>query len=140
MYNADIISMPDKWEYPWYAAWDLAFHVLALRLVDEDFSKQQLDLMLRDHYLHPNGQLPANEWNFSDVNPPVHAWSTRSEEHTSELQSRLHLVCRLLLEKKTTLQQSIDEPVCSCLIQSRCARNLHPHALRLEDVYILALA
>src|SRR6266705_3483244 len=76
MYNADIISMPDKWEYPWYAAWDLAFHVLALRLVDEDFSKQQLDLMLRDHYLHPNGQLPAYEWNFSDVNPPVHAWST----------------------------------------------------------------
>jgi len=76
MYNADIISMPDKWEYPWYAAWDLAFHVLALSLVDEDFSKQQLDLMLGGHYLHPNGQLPAYEWNFSDVNPPVHAWST----------------------------------------------------------------
>ena len=76
MYNADIISMPDKWEYPWYAAWDLAFHVLALSLVDEDFGKQQLDLMLRDHYLHPNGQLPAYEWNFGDVNPPVHAWST----------------------------------------------------------------
>jgi len=68
--------MPDKWEYPWYAAWDLAFHVLALSLVDEDFSKQQLDLMLGGHYLHPNGQLPAYEWNFSDVNPPVHAWST----------------------------------------------------------------
>jgi len=76
MYNADIISMPDKWEYPWYAAWDLAFHVLALSVVDQDFSKQQLDLMLRDHYLHPNGQLPAYEWNFGDVNPPVHAWST----------------------------------------------------------------
>lgn len=76
MYNADIISMPDKWEYPWYAAWDLAFHVLALSLVDEDFSKQQLDLMLRANYLHPNGQLPAYEWNFGDVNPPVHAWST----------------------------------------------------------------
>jgi hypothetical protein len=76
MYNADIISMPDKWEYPWYAAWDLAFHVLALTLVDEDFGKQQLDLMLRGHYLHPNGQLPAYEWNFGDVNPPVHAWST----------------------------------------------------------------
>jgi hypothetical protein len=76
MYNADIISMPDKWEYPWYAAWDLAFHVIALTLVDEDFGKQQLDLMLQSAYLHPNGQLPAYEWNFGDVNPPVHAWST----------------------------------------------------------------
>jgi hypothetical protein len=76
MYNADIISMPDKWEYPWYAAWDLAFHILALTLVDEDFGKQQLDLMLQGQYLHPNGQLPAYEWNFGDVNPPVHAWST----------------------------------------------------------------
>jgi len=76
MYNADIISMPDKWEYPWYAAWDLAFHILALTLVDRDFGKQQLDLMLRGNYLHPNGQLPAYEWNFGDVNPPVHAWST----------------------------------------------------------------
>jgi hypothetical protein len=76
MHNADIISMPDKWEYPWYAAWDLAFHVLALTLVDEDFGKQQLDLMLRADYLHPNGQLPAYEWNFGDVNPPVQAWST----------------------------------------------------------------
>jgi hypothetical protein len=76
MYNADIISMPDKWEYPWYAAWDLAFHILAITLVDEDFGKQQLDLMLRGNYLHPNGQLPAYEWNFGDVNPPVHAWST----------------------------------------------------------------
>jgi hypothetical protein len=76
MYNADIVSMPDKWEYPWYAAWDLAFHILALTLVDEDFGKQQLDLMLREGYLHPNGQLPAYEWNFGDVNPPVHAWSS----------------------------------------------------------------
>ena len=76
MYNADIVSMPDKWEYPWYAAWDLAFHVLALTLVDPGFGKQQLDLMLRTNYLHPNGQLPAYEWNFGDVNPPVHAWST----------------------------------------------------------------
>jgi hypothetical protein len=76
MNNADIISMPDKWEYPWYAAWDLSFHVLALMLVDEDFGKQQLDLMLQANYLHPNGQLPAYEWNFGDVNPPVHAWST----------------------------------------------------------------
>jgi hypothetical protein len=76
MYNANIISMPDKWEYPWYAAWDLAFHIFALTLVDPDFGKQQLDLMLRGSYLHPNGQLPAYEWNFGDVNPPVHAWST----------------------------------------------------------------
>jgi hypothetical protein len=76
MYNGDVISMPDKWEYPWYAAWDLAFHVLALTLVDEEFGKQQLKLMLRERYLHPNGQIPAYEWNFGDVNPPVHAWST----------------------------------------------------------------
>jgi hypothetical protein len=76
MYNGDIISMPDKWEYPWYAAWDLAFHVLALTLVDPHFGKQQLKLMLRERYMHPNGQIPAYEWNFGDVNPPVHAWST----------------------------------------------------------------
>ena len=76
MYNGDVISMPDKWEYPWYAAWDLAFHVLALTLVDPDFGKQQLRLMLRERYMHPNGQIPAYEWNFGDVNPPVHAWST----------------------------------------------------------------
>jgi hypothetical protein len=76
MLNANVISMPDKWEYPWYAAWDLAFHVLPLNLVDPEFSKQQLDLMLSERYIHPNGQLPAYEWNFSDVNPPVHAWST----------------------------------------------------------------
>ncbi|CAN7775617.1 glucosidase [Cupriavidus necator] len=76
MYNAEILSMPDKWEYPWYAAWDLAFHVTALTLVDEDFGKQQLDLMLGERYVHPSGQIPAYEWNFGDVNPPVHAWST----------------------------------------------------------------
>ena len=76
MLNSDIISMPDKWEYPWYAAWDLAFHTLALSLVDFDFAKEQLLLMLRTLYAHPNGQLPAYEWNFSDVNPPVHAWAT----------------------------------------------------------------
>jgi hypothetical protein len=76
MYNADVISMPDKWEYPWYAAWDLAFHVLPLTLVDLDFGKQQLNLMLTENYLHPNGQIPAYEWNFGDVNPPVHAWAT----------------------------------------------------------------
>ncbi len=76
MVNDDIISMPDKWEYPWYAAWDLAFHTLPLAIVDPDFAKQQLELMLRGLYLHPNGQIPAYEWNFSDVNPPVHAWAT----------------------------------------------------------------
>ena len=76
MLNSDIISMPDKWEYPWYAAWDLAFHTLSLSLVDFDFAKEQLLLMLRTLYSHPNGQIPAYEWNFSDVNPPVHAWAT----------------------------------------------------------------
>jgi hypothetical protein len=76
MLNSDIISMPDKWEYPWYAAWDLAFHTLALSLVDFDFAKDQLLLMLRNLYSHPNGQIPAYEWNFSDVNPPVYAWAT----------------------------------------------------------------
>jgi hypothetical protein len=75
LYNADVISMPDKWEYPWYAAWDLAFHCIPLALVDPDFAKEQLLLMLREWYMHPNGQLPAYEWDFSDVNPPVHAWA-----------------------------------------------------------------
>ncbi len=78
MVNDDIISMPDKWEYPWYAAWDLAFHMISLVMVDADFAKEQLHLMLREDYLHPNGQIPAYEWNFSDVNPPVHAWSTKT--------------------------------------------------------------
>ena len=73
--NFDIISMPDKWEYPWYAAWDLAFHCLPLALVDADFAKRQLELMAREWYMHPNGQLPAYEWQFGDVNPPVHAWA-----------------------------------------------------------------
>ena len=76
MLNDNVISMPDKWEYPWYAAWDLAFHTLVFNLIDPDFAKEQLDLMLRDVYLHPSGQIPAYEWNFSDVNPPVHAWAT----------------------------------------------------------------
>jgi hypothetical protein len=75
LYNADVISMPDKWEYPWYAAWDLAFHCIPLALVDPTFAKQQLVLMLREWYMHPNGQLPAYEWAFGDVNPPVHAWA-----------------------------------------------------------------
>ena len=74
--NEDIVSMPDKWEYPWYAAWDLAFHCLPLALVDPDFAKHQLDIMTREWYMHPNGQIPAYEWAFGDVNPPVHAWAT----------------------------------------------------------------
>jgi hypothetical protein len=76
MVNQDVISMPDKWEYPWYAAWDLAFHCIALASVDLAFAQQQLELMLQQLYLHPSGQMPAYEWNFSDVNPPVHAWAT----------------------------------------------------------------
>ena len=76
MVNEHVISMPDKWEYPWYAAWDLAFHTIALSTVDVDFAKEQLDLMLQEFFLHPTGQIPAYEWNFSDVNPPVHAWAT----------------------------------------------------------------
>ncbi len=74
--NGEIISMPDKWEYPWYASWDLAFHCITLALVDAHFAKGQLKLLTREWYMHPNGQLPAYEWNFSDVNPPVHAWAT----------------------------------------------------------------
>ncbi len=73
--NADIISMPDKWEYPWYAAWDLAFHCIPLAMIDPEFAKAQLVMLTREWYMHPNGQLPAYEWNFSDVNPPVHAWA-----------------------------------------------------------------
>jgi hypothetical protein len=84
MFNQDIISMPDKWEYPWYAAWDLAFHTLPLSMVDPDFARNQMDLMLRASYLHPNGQMPAYEWNFSDVNPPVHAWATLFLHHSDK--------------------------------------------------------
>ena len=75
VFAADVISMPDKWEYPWFAAWDLAFHTVALSITDSEFAKDQLSLMVREWYMHPNGQLPAYEWNFSDVNPPVHAWA-----------------------------------------------------------------
>ena len=75
MYTADVISMPDKWEYPWFAAWDLAFHAVALGMIDPEFAKEQISLMLLERYQHPNGALPAYEWNFDDVNPPVHAWA-----------------------------------------------------------------
>ena len=75
MVAGDVISMPDKWEYPWFAAWDLAFHCAPLSLVDVDFAKEQVELLLRTRYMHPNGQIPAYEWNFGDVNPPVTAWA-----------------------------------------------------------------
>jgi hypothetical protein len=84
MLNEDVISMPDKWEYPWYAAWDLAFHTLPLSIVDPDFAKEQMKLMLRGSYLHPSGQMPAYEWNFSDVNPPVHAFATLFLQRTEQ--------------------------------------------------------
>ncbi|MBP1598050.1 MAG: hypothetical protein H6Q05_3427, partial [Acidobacteria bacterium] len=84
MVNDDVISMPDKWEYPWYAAWDLAFHTVALSEADIDFAKQQLELMLNQMYFHPSGQIPAYEWNFSDVNPPVHPWATLALYRTEQ--------------------------------------------------------
>jgi hypothetical protein len=87
MLNHDIISMPDKWEYPWYAAWDLAFHTVPLSIVDPDFAKEQMSLMLRGLYLHPNGQMPAYEWNYSDVNPPVHAWASLFLHHMEKATS-----------------------------------------------------
>ncbi|MEH2317699.1 MGH1-like glycoside hydrolase domain-containing protein [Nostoc sp.] len=76
LYNKDILSIPDKWEYPWFAAWDLAFHTIPLAMIDPDFAKYQLDVLTREWYMHPNGQIPAYEWAFGDVNPPVHAWAT----------------------------------------------------------------
>jgi hypothetical protein len=104
MLNDDIISMPDKWEYPWYAAWDLAFHTIALNAVDPDFAKEQLQLMLRVKYLHPNGQIPAYEWNFSDVNPPVHAFaalftynSEKNGEHAGDVRFLKEVFSKLLL-------------------------------------------
>lgn len=81
LHNYDIISMPDKWEYPWYAAWDLAFHCIPLAMLDKTFAKKQLTLLTLQRYMHPNGQLPAYEWNFSDVNPPVHAWAAWEVYH-----------------------------------------------------------
>ena len=89
MVNEHVISMPDKWEYPWYAAWDLAFHTLPLAIVDPDFAKDQMHLMLRSVYLHPNGQMPAYEWNFSDVNPPVHAFATLFLHRTEQALHRI---------------------------------------------------
>ena len=112
MYNGDIISMPDKWEYPWYAAWDLAFHVLALTIVDLDFGKQQLQLMLRERYLHPNGQIPAYEWNFGDVNPPVHAWSTIFTYRLEKAQTRRgrHRMAQELLPEAAAELHLVGQP------------------------------
>ena len=84
----DVISMPDKWEYPWFAAWDLAFHCVALALVDPQFAKEQLVLMLREWYMHPNGQIPAYEWDFGDVNPPVLAMAARRASSRSSAAAR----------------------------------------------------
>ena len=75
LFNDDILSLPDTWEFPWFASWDLAFHCLTLALIDPEFAKRQLMLLTREWYMHPNGQLPAYEWAFGDVNPPVHAWA-----------------------------------------------------------------
>jgi hypothetical protein len=101
MYNADIISMPDKWEYPWYAVWDLAFHAIALSAVDLEFARGQLDLVVRGRYMHPNSQVPAYEWNFGDVNPPVHAWATIFLHRIGE---RLHGVTDLDFLKRAFVQ------------------------------------
>ena len=94
---AEVLSMPDTWEYPWYAAWDLAFHAVPLALVDPDFAKEQLVLLLREWYMHPNGQLPAYEWDFSDVNPPVHAWAAWQVYQIE--QKRLGRSDRMFLER-----------------------------------------
>jgi hypothetical protein len=106
MVNQHIISMPDKWEYPWYAAWDLAFHTIALSTVDVDFAKEQLDLMLQEFYLHPTGQIPAYEWNFRDVNPPVHAWATIFLYRTEQA----------LKGESLLLHQAFQQPVVECLV------------------------
>jgi hypothetical protein len=97
LFNADVLSMPDTWEYPWYAAWDLAFHAVALSLIDPDYAKEQLVLLLREWYMHPNGQLPAYEWSFSDVNPPVHAWAALRVYRIE--QKRRGVADRLFLER-----------------------------------------
>jgi hypothetical protein len=104
MVNDHVISMPDKWEYPWYAAWDLAFHTIALSTVDVDFAKEQLELLLQEVFLHPTGQLPAYEWNFSDVNPPVHAWAAiflhrteRALGHPTDLEFLKRCFAKLML-------------------------------------------
>jgi len=100
LYNRDVISMPDKWEYPWYAAWDLAFHMIPFSRMDPHFAKEQLILMLREWYMHPNGQLPAYEWAFSDVNPPVHAWAVwRVYKMTAQRDERDHVFLARAFQK-----------------------------------------
>ena len=100
LYNRDVISMPDKWEYPWYAAWDLAFHMIPFSRIDPHYTKEQLILMLREWYMHPNGQLPAYEWAFSDVNPPVHAWAVwRVFKMTAKCDERDHVFLARAFQK-----------------------------------------
>ena len=112
MVNQHIISMPDKWEYPWYAAWDLAFHTIALSTVDVEFAKEQLDLMLQEFFLHPTGQIPAYEWNFSDVNPPVHAWASIFLYRTEQALKgqRRHRVPEALVCQADAEFQLVGEP------------------------------
>ncbi len=121
MINHDVISMPDKWEYPWYAAWDLAFHVTTLTLVDADFGKGQLELLLKYRYIHPSGQLPAYEWNFGDVNPPVHAWST-IYTYLLEKAQRGEGIClaRAILPQAAGWPQPVGEPERS--LREQCLR------------------
>ncbi len=105
LYNDDIVSMPDKWEYPWYAAWDLAFHCVALAVVDPDFAKDQLVLLLREWYMNPNGQLPAYEWAFGDVNPPVHAWAAW---RVYKIERRVRGVGRSRIPRKSLSQVAVE--------------------------------
>ncbi len=94
VYAADVLSMPDTWEFPWFAAWDLAFHCVVLALIDPQFAKDQLVLMLREWYMHPNGQIPAYEWAFGDVNPPVHAWAALRVYQIEKHEDRPRRPCR----------------------------------------------
>ena len=131
----DVISMPDTWEYPWFAAWDLAFRTVPLSLVDVDFAKDQMELLLKDRYLHPNGQIPAYEWNFSDVNPPLHAWAAlylyeRERDIRGEGDSEfLERVFQLLLEFKDSIPALAQRPGLS-LEGKRLASLLGEHRLR----------
>jgi hypothetical protein len=133
MISDHVISMPDKWEYPWFAAWDLAFHTIALATVDVDFAKQQLDLLLVGLFLHPTGQIPAYEWNFSDVNPPVHGWATiflyrteqalRGKTDLEFLMRQAHLELRLVGEPQRPLW---PKPLRRGFSRARQYRRLRP--------------
>jgi hypothetical protein len=116
VYTDDILSMPDKWEYPWFAAWDLAFHCIPLAMIDPDYAKHQLLLLTREWYMHPNGQLPAYEWEFDDVNPPVHAWAAwrvyKIEKKTFGCADRVFLerVFQKLLQQSCKYSRSEIQP------------------------------